>query len=241
MRQYDGLVQKHAVVVSVEAQQREWQHLADLAEHGSQQRLLAHQHRRTLRPARRDVRHRQRLDEAAPGRRSDVCNQIRFHEAGRRIVPALEGSHRDASPERGRSSPRSSTASHRAHRRLIGGARAVPLPQPASASAVAAACRTPGPKLPKSPPGTHVPRRHRCDVQAEPRAACQRHRLVAAAPHASGAGPLAMLARPESVRARVDQPQHIGGLRPPPARHESPRSSVPSASPNDESVGEQIR
>jgi hypothetical protein len=99
---FDGLVHEHAVVVRVEPEQCEWHPFPNLAQDFGQQLLLAHQQRRALRPARRDVRQRQCLHEAALRRRPAVRHQIRFDEPWRRIVPAVKGSHRNTAPDRGR-------------------------------------------------------------------------------------------------------------------------------------------
>jgi hypothetical protein len=65
------------------ASHRRMEQLADLAEHcRQQQRLLAHQYGCTLGPTRRDIRHSQRLHKAAPGNRTVMRDQVRFHKAG---------------------------------------------------------------------------------------------------------------------------------------------------------------
>ena len=97
-----GLVHEHAVVVRIEPQQRKRQPLAHLPQHLGQQRLLAHQQRRALRPAGRDVGQRQRLHEAALRRRPAVRHQVSLHEPRRRVVPVGKRPNRHAAPHAGR-------------------------------------------------------------------------------------------------------------------------------------------
>jgi hypothetical protein len=89
-------------IVRIEPEQGKRHHLAKLAQNLRQQLLLAHQHRRAFRPARRNVGQRQCLHVAALRRRPAMRHQIRLHEAGRRIMPVAEGAHRDAAPDRRR-------------------------------------------------------------------------------------------------------------------------------------------
>ena len=65
----------------------------NLAQDFAQQMPLPHQRARTLSSPSRSSGQRQCLDEAALRRRPAVRHQIRFDEAGRRVVPAVEGLH----------------------------------------------------------------------------------------------------------------------------------------------------
>ena len=94
----DRLVHEHAVVVGVEAEQREGQRCARHRQHLAEEPLLAKEQRRALGPAGGDVGEHERLHERAPARWPAVRDEIGLHEAGCRVVPVCERPHRHAPP-----------------------------------------------------------------------------------------------------------------------------------------------
>jgi hypothetical protein len=83
------------IIVGVDALQRERQLSAKFCQRGVQERLLAHQQRRTLRPGGRNIGEHQRLGKTGARRRPAVGNQIGFDEAGDRILPIGGRPYRD--------------------------------------------------------------------------------------------------------------------------------------------------
>ena len=66
----------------------------NLVQNLREQHLLANHQRRKFRPTGSNVGQRQRLQVATLRTRPAVEDEIRFHVAGRRIIPVVEGPHR---------------------------------------------------------------------------------------------------------------------------------------------------
>ncbi|ESZ03475.1 hypothetical protein X737_37660 [Mesorhizobium sp. L48C026A00] len=78
----NALVHEDAVLVGVEAQQRERQQLAQFGQRSDQDRLLANQQRRAFRPARGDIGQHQGLREGALRVWAGMRNKTRLDSAG---------------------------------------------------------------------------------------------------------------------------------------------------------------
>ncbi len=102
---FQRFVYEHGIIVGIDALQRERQLSAKFCQHGAQERLLAHQQRRTLRPTGRNIREHQRLDKTTAPRGPAVGDQIGFDKAQRRILPVGGRPYRDAPSQCARHRP----------------------------------------------------------------------------------------------------------------------------------------
>lgn len=86
---------KTVVIGRVQAKKREGQLLTQFRQHGAQQRLLAHDQRRTFRSAGHDVSEDQGLYETAARRWTAVRDKVRLHEARCGIIPIRRSPYRN--------------------------------------------------------------------------------------------------------------------------------------------------
>ena len=91
----ERLVHENGVIGRVQAKKREGQLLTQFRQHGAQQRLLAHDQRRTFRSAGHDVSEDQGLYETAARRWTAVRDKVRLHEARCGIIPIRRSPYRN--------------------------------------------------------------------------------------------------------------------------------------------------
>lgn len=91
-----GRQRVNSMFICSHAVQRERQLSANFCRHGAQERLLAHQQRRTFRPTGRNSREHQRLYKTGARRGPTVSDQIGFDQARRRILLAGGRPYRDS-------------------------------------------------------------------------------------------------------------------------------------------------
>ncbi|MGY4501593.1 hypothetical protein ACVWYH_005524 [Bradyrhizobium sp. GM24.11] len=223
--------------------QRERQLSANFCHHGAQERLLAHQQRRTLRPTGRNIREHQRLYKTGARRGPTVSDQIGFDEARCRILPAGGRPYRDSvamrSPPGGaagvhlplgscpaphRSSTRSPPAASHGFQAPGPCDRCVPSTRSGAAAALSATCRRSGRMPHKALPAHFVqlPRKSG-DACAEPRIASSR--LGAGASHAFDASPSQAQTGPEFAPSPRGSPLCSAVPQRPSALSESPMLS----------------
>src|SRR4029434_498648 len=112
-----GVVHEHAIVVEIDAAQREGKQTAHAKQCVDNQRSFANQQRNTFRPASRDVGRYECLDEATLDARAAVGDQVDLEKSRQWVIPVGKGPYRHATPYRRAEtcSSTKSTARHHAH------------------------------------------------------------------------------------------------------------------------------
>ena len=97
---HDDVVHEGAVVVEVGTPQEPGEQALRPLDRLDHEPAVTGNERQAFGPARRHVDHRQCLDEGARHRRATVRHHVDLAEAGRRVLPVVEGADRHLAPDR---------------------------------------------------------------------------------------------------------------------------------------------